>query len=140
MYMFNCFTDEANNVVDDEWIHHKKSLSWRFVKWAMWGWTSYWLKDRNRLARCIWLMSQFYYFYKKVINAENGCLFLINIIVCPFISLKWHDTIKRYSRDILILFLKFLSKALDFYKESHDIAALKNINNQCFDMPFSHNC
>lgn len=73
-------------------------------------------------------------------NKENGCLFLINIIVCPFISLKRHDTIKRYSRDILILFLKFLSKELDFYKESHDIAALKNKNNQCFDMPFSHNC
>lgn len=73
-------------------------------------------------------------------NKENGCLFLINIIVCPSISLKWLDTIKRYSRDILILFLKFLSKELDFYKESHDIAALKNKNNQCFDMSFSHNC
>lgn len=79
-------------------------------------------------------------FLQKGNKCRKWVPFLINIIVCPFISLKWHDTIKRYSRDILILFLKFLSKELDFYKESHDIAALKNKHNQCFDMPFSHNC
>lgn len=71
-------------------------------------------------------MLQFYYFYKKVINVENGCFFLINIIVCLFISLKWYDIIKWYLCDILILFLKFFLKELDFYKELYDIVVLKN--------------
>lgn len=55
--------------------------------------------------------------------------FLINIIVCLFISLKWYDIIKWYLCDILILFLKFFLKELDFYKELYDIVVLKNKNN-----------